>query len=66
MRSPRTATCIPTTVGMADVISHQASECTVCKDYVLHISEALMDNDKSYLDGVDKQESNWIPIREHQ
>ena len=51
---------------MADVISHQASECTVCKDYVLHISEALMDNDESYLDAVDKWESNWIPIHEHQ
>ena len=51
---------------MANVISHQASKCTVCKDYVLHISEALMDNDKSYLDAVDRQESNWIPIHKLQ
>ena len=51
---------------MADVISQQASECTVCKDYVLHISEVLMDNNESYLDAVDKRESNWIPIHEHQ
>ena len=51
---------------MANVFSHQASECTVCKDYVLHISEASMDNDDSYLDAIDKQESNWIPMHEHQ
>ena len=38
---------------MANVISHRASECTVCKDYVLHISEASMDNNESYLDVVD-------------
>ena len=38
---------------MADVISHQAYECTVCKDYVLHVSEALMDNDVSYPGAID-------------
>ena len=38
---------------MADVISHRASECTVCKDYVLHVSEVSMDNDESYLDAFD-------------
>ena len=51
---------------MADVISHQASECTVCKDYVLRISEASMDNDNLYLDTVNKWEFNWIPMHEHQ
>ena len=51
---------------MADVISHRASECTVFKDYVLHISEASMDNDELYLDAIDKWESNWIPMHEHQ
>jgi hypothetical protein len=51
---------------MADVISHQASECTVCKDYTLHISEVLMDNDNLYLNSIDKWESNWIPMHEHQ
>ena len=51
---------------MANVISHQASKCTVCKDYVLHISEASMNNDKSYLDTVNKWESNWIPVHDHQ
>ena len=51
---------------MADVISHQASECTVCKDYVLHISEASMDDDESYLDAFDRWESNWVPIHEHE
>ena len=51
---------------MADVISHRASECTVCKDYVLHISEASMDNDESYLNAIDRRESNWVPIHEHE
>ena len=50
---------------MANVISHQASKCTVCKDYVLHISEASMDNDETYLDAVDRRESNWVPVHEH-
>ena len=50
---------------MADVISHRASECTVCKDYVLHVSEASMDNDASYLDAIDRRESNWVPAHEH-
>ena len=51
---------------MADVISHRASECTVCKDYVLHVSEVSMDNDVSYLDAIDRQESNWVPMPEHE
>ena len=51
---------------MADVILHRASKCTMCKDYVLHISEVSMDNDESYLNMVDRQESNWIPVHEHQ
>ena len=51
---------------MANVISHWASECTVCKDYVLHISEVPMDNNESYPDTVDRQESNWVPIHEHE
>ena len=51
---------------MANVISHRASKCTVCKDYILHISEVSMDNDKSYLDAVNRWESNWVPIHEHE
>ena len=51
---------------MANVISHWASECIVCKDYVLHISEVPMDNNESYPDTVDRQESNWVPIHEHE
>ena len=51
---------------MADVISHRASECTVCKDYVLHISEASVDNNESYLDAVDRWESNWVLVHEHE
>ena len=51
---------------MADVISHRASECTVCKDYVLHVSEVSMDNDVSYLDAIDRRESNWVPAHEHE
>ena len=51
---------------MADVISHRASECTVCKDYVLHVSEVSMDNDESYLDAFDRRESNWVPVHEHE
>ena len=51
---------------MADVISHRASECTVCKDYVLHVSEALMDNDASYLNAIDRRESNWVPTHKHE
>ena len=48
------------------MISHQSSECTVCKDYVLHISEASMDNNESFLDAVDRCESHWVPIHEHE
>ena len=51
---------------MADVILHWASECTVCKDYVLQISEASMDNDASYLNAIDRWESNWVPAYEHE
>ena len=51
---------------MANVISHQASKCTVCKDYDLHVGKALMDNDESYLNAIDRRESNWVPIPEHE
>ena len=51
---------------MADVISYRASECTVCKDYVLHVSEASMDNDASYLDAIDRWESNWVLAHKHE
>ena len=51
---------------MADVILHRASECTVCKDYILHVSEVSMDNDVSYLNTIDRWESNWVPAHEHE
>jgi hypothetical protein len=51
---------------MADVISHQASECMVCKKCVLHISEVAMDNNDLYLNAVGKQQSHWIPMHKHQ
>ena len=50
---------------MADVISHCASECMVCKEYVLHIPETLIDNDDLYLDPIDQWVSQWIPMHEH-
>jgi hypothetical protein len=25
-----------------------------------------MDNDESYLDAVDRRESNWVPVHEHE
>jgi hypothetical protein len=53
-------------IHMADVISHRTSECTACKTYVLHLAEASMDNEASYLDALTKRESHWVPMHELQ
>jgi hypothetical protein len=51
---------------MANVILHRTSKCAMCKTYVLHLAEALMNNEASDLNAITKRESHWVPMHELQ
>jgi hypothetical protein len=45
-----------------ECLMHSGSECNVCKDYLAHLNNSAMEDDRSYVDTCDRRSASFIPI----
>jgi len=45
-----------------ECIVHSGSECNVCKDYLAHLNDGAMKDDRSYVDACNRCSASYIPI----
>jgi len=46
---------------VTDCIVHRGAQCIICSDYVMHVNDASVDDDKSYIDAQDRRQAMFVP-----
>src|ERR1700676_510479 len=46
---------------VTNCIVHRGAQCTTCSEYVMHVNNTSVDDDKSYIDVQDRRQAMFVP-----